>query len=649
MRKYTFKTADSLYCYGGELGANCDGKRTVFRVWQPMAESVSLRLYKDCVSERAVLTAAMERKARGVWEYISEDNLNGLYYTYLVNNGGAVAETIDIYAKSAGINGKRGMVIDMRTAEPRGWRRPYTRPKGGTDAVIYELHIRDFSMDNGAAFRHRGKFLAFTERDISNSFGDTAGLDYIQSLGATHIHLLPVFDFATVDEAPSKPQYNWGYDPLNYNVPEGSYSTKPTDGFARVRELRKLIMSVHERGMGVVADVVYNHTQSADSSPFGLTFPHYYYRHSKSAYSNGSGCGNELASERGMVRKYICDSLCFWAREYKLDGFRFDLMGLLDIETLNCCAEKLRKINPDILLYGEGWTGGASPLDEKLRAVKRNAAAVPRFAMFSDDFRDGVRGSVFNDADCGYINGSGAFADNAPEHSEENAPDKAECSAYGRHSAEHIKSVMLGGVYHPQVSRARGELWTDNAAQTVNYVECHDNLTLYDKLKSSMSDASEREIIAADKLAAAMVFLAQGIPFIQAGQEFLRSKNGIHDSYNSPDSVNALKWNDITRHKDLVDYYRGLIAIRKAFPMLRLTSGDDIRAAVSFTDLGGGAFAMHNGNLTVIFNPTSAPVALELGEYEVLADEERASDSPLYSGQGRAECKARAVLAVRIK
>ena len=437
-----------------------------------------------------------------------------------------------------------------------------------------------------------------------------------------------MFDSQTIDENDPEAGFNWGYDPLNYNIPEGSYTTDPNNGTDRVRQFKELIHAVHQKGMGVIMDVVYNHTYSTEDSPFAKTFPGYYYRHNKDgSLSNGSACGNEFASERAMASRFIVDSLCYLAKEYKLDGFRFDLMGLLDIQTLNTAAEKPRRINPSIILYGEGWTGGKSPLPERLRAMKKNAVKLPQYAMFSDDFRDGVKGSVFEDEECGYVNG------NASELS------------------EMMKSVISGGIYRMDVQRKRSECWTDTPQQVVNYVEAHDNLTLFDKLRISMPEASGHERVSVDKLAAALVFLSEGIPFMQAGQEILRSKPSpdggfVHDSYNSPDSVNSIKWNDVTIHRSVMEYYRGLIAIRKRFPEFRLRTAHDIRSRLEYEDLGGGALAVHYGDrLILVINPGETVLKYDPGRSaEIYADSKKADAQPLYRTKGAFAVKPHSIV-----
>lgn len=609
-----FQKTDLEYAYDGELGAIYSDERTEFRVWSPNADAAVVKLYQSADAPSPCSIMKMKKNG-GVWSASVPGDQHGAYYTYDITVGGTTRETIDIYARAAGANGIRGMVVDLSRTNPDGWERSQpVKLSDYTDAVIYELHVRDFSSDESGSFKLRGKFLSFCEKAPVNDFCETIGLEYIRQLGITHIHLLPVFDFQTVDETDPEAGFNWGYDPLNYNIPEGSYSTDPNNGALRIKQFKELIKAAHRNGLGIIMDVVYNHTYFTENSPFTKTFPDYYYRHrADGSLSDGSACGNEFASERAMARKYICDSLCYWAEEYKLDGFRFDLMGLLDIETLNLCAEKLKKINPSIILYGEGWTGGASPLDECSRAMKRNAVKLPDFAMFSDDFRDGVKGSVFSDSDCGYVNGE---------------PYKEK--------TELIKSVMSAGIFRSDIERPRAEIWADKPQQTVNYVEAHDNLTLHDKLKVSMPSASDEEIAAADRFAAALVFLSQGIPFIQAGQEMLRSKPDgeggyVHDSYKSPDSVNGIKWNDITVRRNIVEYYKGLIAIRKHFPQFRLRTAEEIRSRLRFEELDGGAFAEHIDDLVLLVNPTGSTLNYPInGKAEIYSYDKKASDQSLY-------------------
>lgn len=568
--------------FDGALGTNCTEKGTTFRVWQPLAERVELRFYGE---DGSVAKRAEMRLKNGVFECRVRGDLDGVCYTFVVTRGGETVECADPYAKSVTADGRRSIVVNMRRHAPKNWTndRPIAFPDP-EDAIIYELSVRDFSMDENSRFVNRGRFAAFCESRTANSYGDRVGLPYIRKLGATHIQLMPVFDF-DMDGG----EYNWGYNPRFYNVPCAYYSQK--DG---IKELREIISAAHKKGLGVVADVVYNHVFDVDNSAFQKLFPGYYFRTDvkTGAFSNGSGCGNEFASERAMARKFIVDSLVFLAREYHLDGFRFDLMGLLDIETLRAAEHKLRAINPDILLYGEGWTGGESPLAEEHRAVLGNARELHNFAFFNDRFRDAVKGSVFNAEDCGYVNG-----------------------AVDEWHFDPIRASLSGKF--PEV------FWTDDPRQTVNYVECHDNLTLYDKLNASLDGASAERIMQADKMAAALVFLSRGMAFFQAGQEFLRSKNGECNTYNLPDSINSLKWDNITENSSIADYYRGLIKIRRRF---RREFGERV-----FERIGVG-FMMTAGDFVLIASPTDEAISPELdGKFKVFADKDRASDKPLYT------------------
>lgn len=582
--------------FGGALGTKCTESGTTFRVWQPTAERAELCLYD---SKGVEIRRCGMRSKNGVFECRIRGDLDGVRYTFFVTRGGETVECPDIYSKSATADGKHSIAVDMRRHAPKSW--AYDRSLSFHDpenAVIYELSVRDFSMDENASFKNRGKFAAFCEKKVTNIYGAAAGLSYIKKLGVTHIQLMPVFDF-DMDGG----EYNWGYNPRFYNAPAAYYSQK--DG---VRELRELIAAAHRQGLGVVADVVYNHVFDAGRSAFERQFPGYYFRTDENGgFSNGSGCGSEFASERKMARKFIVDSLVFLAREYHLDGFRFDLMGLLDIETLRTAERKLRAINPDILLYGEGWTGGASALAEEKRAVLGNARELHNFAFFNDSFRDCVKGSVFDAKDRGYVNGAADEWHFAP-----------------------IKAALSGAF--PE------DFWTDDPRQIVNYVECHDNLTLFDKLEISLDSPDPERIRFANKTAAALTLLSRGMAFIQAGQEFLRSKNGDANSYNKPDSVNAIKWNGVSENSALVDYYRGLIAIRKRF---RGEFGERV-----CTDLGGG-FMMTAGDFVLLVSATAQPFSPDTeGVFKVYADKYSASDKPLYTAK-RLFCAGYSILLAR--
>lgn len=619
-----FTDVDKKYAYDGDdLGAVYTKEMTTFKVWSPLAREAAVLLYKSCRDEKPYRKMPMQKDKHGVWVKQAHGDLNGVYYTYLIRHDDITEETIDIYARTAGVNGAMGMVLDMSSTNPPGWDSYSfeTSPlEHYTDAVIYELHIRDFSMDPESKFCYKGRFLAFVEKGLINSAGDKIGIDHLKELGITHVHIMPAFDFQTVDEADiHRPQFNWGYDPMNFNLPEGSYSTDPFDGRARVTEFKRMVHALHKEGIKVVMDVVYNHTYATADSPFNKTFPKYFYRQWGEYYANGSGCGNEVATERAMVRKFIVDSLCYWAREYKIDGFRFDLMGLYDIETLNIIHEKLHAINPGVILYGEGWTGGDSPLDHSRRAMKLNARHTPDIAFFSDDFRDTVKGNNFENRSKGYVNGATGIED-------------------------YVREIMCGRIPHPQIPNLDRFAWTLTPCQTVNYVEAHDNLTLWDKLTYTNPTDSVDVRKKMDKMAAAMVLLAQGIPFMQAGQDFLRSKplpGGAydHNSYKSPDAVNCLKWNRKTEFKDVFLYYKGLIEFRKAHSALRMSTAEEIGKNMVFFDhlpqhiVGFGLYGdCLLEEIAVFFNPTSYDIRLHaFGSCNVYIDGDRAGNVPLYS------------------
>lgn len=589
--------------FSGALGTNCTEKGTSFRVWQPLAERAELLLYGE--SGELVKRLAMRSK-EGVFECRVRGDLDGIGYAFSVTRNGETAECPDPYAKRVTADGKRSVIVNMRRHAPKGWNvdRHIAFPDP-EEAVIYELSVRDFSMDENAGFKNRGKFAAFRERGVRNSYGDTVGLRYVKKLGVTHIQLMPLFDFDMDGGG-----YNWGYNPRFYNAPSAYYSQK--DG---IEELRGLVTAAHRAGIGVVMDVVYNHVFDVGSSAFEKLLPGYYFRTDERTgeLSNGSGCGNEFASERKMARKFIVDSLVFLAREYHLDGFRFDLMGLLDIETLRLAERKLRGINPDILLYGEGWTGGASALGEERRAVLPNARELPNFAFFNDSFRDALKGSVFDSKDRGYVNG---------------APDE--------YHFEPIRAALAG--------KFPESFWTDDPRQTINYAECHDNLTLFDKLRASLGDAEleyKERLELAEKTAAALIFLSRGMAFFQAGQEFLRSKNGESNSYDKPDSVNSVKWDGVTENGAIAGYCRGLIAIRKRF---RHEFGERV-----FEPLGSG-FMMTAGEFILLVSPTSEELSPDIeGTFKVYADRDRASDKPLYTAKRLCCAGFSILLARRIK
>lgn len=556
---------------GDDLGVTYTPEKTNFRVWAPTASEVAINFYKEDGDKEAWETQPMLKDKKGTWVYEAAGDYLNIYYTYSVTVDSITREAVDPYAKAVGTNGKRGMVIDLASTNPENFEDD-ERPKfkNMTDAVIYELHVRDLSSDADSGIENIGKFLGLTETGTKNKAGEATGLDHIKDLGVTHIHLLPSFDYASVDESKgNSDQFNWGYDPQNYNVPEGSYSTNAADGNVRVKEYKEMVQALHKNNIRVIMDVVYNHTYNIEDSNFQKIVPDYYYRKNGDSYSNGSGCGNETASERSMMRKFMLDSVVYWAKEYHVDGFRFDLMGVHDITTMNEIRMALDEIDPSIMLYGEGWTGGESCYPETERVTKANVSKVEGLAAFSDDFRDGLRGNVFDEKDKGFVTGNDAYN-------------------------EDVKFGIVAATNHSQINKEKltksKEAWASSPEQCINYVSCHDNLTLWDKIATSNADNSEEDRIAMNKLAASIVFTAQGVPFIQAGEELLRTKpstdgNGFDaNSYRSPDSTNSIKWGTKAEKKDVYEYYKGLIAFRKAHKALRMTKTDDVNKSLKFMD-----------------------------------------------------------------
>lgn len=605
---------------GNDLGAVYSPKMTRFKVWAPEAESVKLNLYKQGEGDNLIEQHIMKKSANGTYVFEKQGDCNGIYYTYTVVNHGEEQEAVDPYTKAAGVNGQRGMVINLAKTNPQGFELDgYRNPEHITDAIIYEGSVRDFTMDESSGVFHNGKFLGLTEANTTNHFGEATALDYISGLGVTHVQILPAFDFETVDEKNQKAQYNWGYDPDNYNVPEGSYAVSPYDGAVRIQEMKQMVLALHSRGIGVIMDVVFNHTYRRDDSNLQKIVPGYYYRSDETGYTNGSGCGNEVASDRPMVQKLIVDSLIYWAKEYHVDGFRFDLMGVLDIDTMNVIAERLKEIRPDIYLYGEGWNGGPSSLAEEKRAFKASAKKMPGIGMFNDDIRDTIKGSVFYDDHLGFVNG-------------------------GTHLENALRYGITGAVAHPQVDYdAYGSKpWAKEPGQSINYVSCHDNYTLWDKLSVSCPEASEEKKKAMNRLCAAIVFTSQGVPFIQAGEEFLRSKplpekkGFAENSYNMPDAVNSIKWDNIHEYPDMIAYYKGLMALRKAHPVFRMQSeaemtqnlcflSDTPENVVAYLLKGKGADDTPE-NILVIFNGNDEEILYNLpeGKWKILVDDKTA-------------------------
>lgn len=587
-----------------KLGAIYSKEKTTFTLFSPVADSVFVIFYdkgNDSTETGRLEMMRGEGELRSIFSATAEGNLDGVYYTYEVHTSDGTFSSHDPYARACGVNGHRSMVIDLSKTNPYGFA-DEDRPKlaDPMSMIITEVSVADVSAGASAHSRYPGKFKAFTEDKT---------LSYFKDMGVTHLQLMPSYDFASIDESDSlKEQYNWGYDPYNYNVPEGSYSTDPFNGAVRVREYKEMVHSIHEAGLGVIMDVVYNHTFNVHDSCFYKTAGNYFYRMLDDAkYSDASACGNEIASEKPMVRKYIIDSLCYWASEYHIDGFRFDLMGVLDIETLNEARKALLKINPDIIMYGEGWTGGESTLPESKRGMKINAPRTPGIGMFSDDIRDAVKGHVFYMDELGFVNG---------------AADRG----------EELKQA---------VTCAK---WAKSPMQSINYLSCHDNYTLWDRFIISNSHESEEMRIRMNKLAAAILFTAQGIPFFLHGEEFARTKISeadgapVENSYCSPLSVNAIDYDRAEQFSDLKAYYKGLIALRRAHKSFYLDTVDEIKKSIHFMDdMPDGVVAYTIDNDTekvfVAYNAGKNKITIKLADalWEVLADESSAGDKALYT------------------
>ncbi len=559
---------------GTDLGLRYESNGSVFRVWAPTAETVELLLYREANAGDVAERIAMQKSEKGTWRAEVKKDLQGWYYVYRARiEGKWMDEVPDPYAFAVGLNGKRSAIIDLDLAKPLDWEKDRA-PEGlhPVDALIYELHIRDASIHSNSGIASKGKFTGLAETGTVNTAGLSTGLDHIRELGVTHVHLLPFYDFLSIDESqPEKAQYNWGYEPLNYNVPEGSYSSNAADPVVRIRELRELVQRFHQHGLRLVMDVVYNHTMLTQESWFNQLVPGYYYRqNAKGEFSNATACGNEIASERPMVRKFILESLEFWMRQYHVDGFRFDLMGVHDIITMQEIEKRVKKINPHVLLYGEGWAAGESPLPEKERALKKYAARLNGIAVFSDDIRDGIKGSVFVEEDRGFVSGKPGME-------------------------QSIRFGVVASCPHPQVDYSKvnysDKPYATDPGQVVTYAECHDNHVLWDKLAISAKGRTESERIAMHKLALGIVLTSQGIPFLHAGTEFLRSKQGNENSYNAGDSINAIDWDLKTRNQQVCDYVKALVTLRQSHPAFRLRSGDAIRESIRFLDSNPGTVA----------------------------------------------------------
>ena len=523
-------------------------------------KQVEIHIYEDGQGGKAIKTIKMKASGENRWEATVKGDLKGKFYTFDIGKG----ETPGVFAKAVGVNGMRGAIVDMAETNPQGWENDQ-RPviQSPADLVIYEMHWRDFSIDASSGLKNKGKFLALTE---------PKAIEHLKSLGVNAVHILPSFDYASVDETKlDTPQYNWGYDPKNYNVPEGSYSTDPYNPVTRIKEFKQMVQALHKAGIRVILDVVYNHTFNIDHSNFQLTYPDMYYRKTADGkYSDGSGCGNETASEKPLMREFMLESVKYWIDEYHIDGFRFDLMGVHDIETMQQIRAEINKIDPSIYIYGEGWSAGSCAYPVDKLAMKANAQQLNGIAAFSDDMRDALRGPFSDDH-------KGALLAGIPGEEES------------------LKFGIVGGIAHPQVDMTKVNYdkkpWTNNPTEQISYVSCHDDMCLVDRLKASIPSLTDKnipekertaELIRIDQLAQTAVFTSQGVPFILSGEEMLRDKKGVHNSYNSPDSINHLDWNNLQRYPQFFAYYKNLIQLRKNHPAFRLATGEKVRQHLEF-------------------------------------------------------------------
>ena len=611
--------AENYHYDGDDLGAIISGNNTTFKVWAPTASEVVLNLFEKGNGVEAYKSIAMTRGEKGVWEHTEECG-HGTYYTYTVTTSVGTQDAVDPYAKAAGVNGNRGMVVDLSLTNPDGWDSSELVNKidSYSDAIIWEVHVRDFS-NKIESSEYKGKYLAFTEKGLVNEHGVSVGVDYLVNLGITHVHLLPVYDYATIDETSSIPQFNWGYDPKNYNVPEGSYSTDPYNGEVRIREFKEMVKSLHEAGIGVIMDVVYNHTYDANSS-FNKIVPYYYYRYTTSGENtSASGCGNDTASERYMYGKFMVESTAYWVNEYKLDGLRFDLMGLHDLETMSEIESAVHTINPSAIIYGEGWIMGAT-IDGSAQANQSNISkitptgdAIGSVAVFNDVIRDGLKGSVFEKTGRGFINGS---------------------------AKNNINKVMFG----IRGGQGVGQGWSVDKAMVINYMSAHDNNTLWDKLLLSNPNASDEKRNDMNKLGAAIIMISRGTPFWQAGEEMLRTKGGDENSYKSSDEVNNINWSVLaegTKEYVTMQYYKGLIEMRKAYGIF-----SDVTTEITHTDTGNGILtvnikAINGDEAFVIINPNEFEYTHELdGEWKLVCDAERAGGEVIAVESGKVKVGA---------
>ncbi|PRT31468.1 type I pullulanase [Bacillus wiedmannii] len=603
----------SFYYGGNDLGNIYTPQHTKFRVWAPTASEAKLVTYKKW-NDKIGTEINMQQSEKGTWKAELTGNQKGLFYTYKVKIGDRWTEAVDPYVRAASVNGDKGAVVDLEETTPKKWKtNKKPKFKNPEDAIIYELHVRDLSIQPESGIKHKGKYLGVTEKGTRGPKDVKTGLDHMKDLGVTHVQLLPIFDYASVNEENlNEPQYNWGYDPKNFNVPEGSYSTNPYEPTVRITELKQMIQTLHDNNLRVVMDVVYNHMYNAAESNFHKLVPGYYYRYNEDGtFANGTGVGNDTASERKMMRKFMVDSVTYWAKEYNLDGFRFDLMGIHDYETMNEIRKAVNQIDPSIILHGEGWDLN-TPLAAELKANQKNAVKMKGIAHFNDNIRDGLKGSVFEEKENGFVNGK------------ENMEDR-------------IKKGITAGIDYDTNSSTYKD-----PEQVLTYVEAHDNHTLWDKLELTNSSDSEEVRKQMHKLSSSILLTSQGIPFLHAGQEFMRTKYGDHNSYKSPDSINQMDWLRRAAFNNEVEYMKGLIDLRKKYSAFRMTSAEQIKKYITFIDVPKNVVAYTidekgSGNKSEYFmvthNANREDIDITLpskGPWKVLVDGKQAGNKTLY-------------------
>lgn len=605
---------DNLFYYGGnDLGNMYTPQETKFRLWAPTASEAKLVTYKKW-NDKIGTEINMQQGEKGTWKAELKGNQKGLFYTYKVKIGDKWTEAVDPYVRAASVNGDKGAVIDLEETNPKKWKaNKKPKFKNPEDAIIYELHVRDLSIQPESGIKQKGKYLGVTEKGTKGPEGVKTGLDHMKDLGVTHVQFLPIFDYASVNEENlNEPQYNWGYDPKNFNVPEGSYSTNPFEPTVRITELKQMIQTLHDNNLRVVMDVVYNHMYNAAESNFHKLVPGYYYRYNEDGtLANGTGVGNDTASERKMMRKFMVDSVTYWAKEYNLDGFRFDLMGIHDYETMNEIRKAVNQIDPSIILHGEGWDLN-TPLAAELKANQKNAEKMKGIAHFNDNIRDGLKGSVFEEKENGFVNGK------------QNMEDR-------------IKKGITAGIDYDTNSSTY-----QDPEQVLTYVEAHDNHTLWDKFELTNPGDSEEVRKQMHKLSSSILLTSQGIPFLHAGQEFMRTKYGDHNSYKSPDSINQMDWLRRAAFNNEVEYMKGLIDLRKKYPAFRMTSAEQIKKYVAFIDVPKNVVAYTidgkgSGNKSEYFmvahNANREAVDITLpskGPWKVLVNGKQAGSKTLY-------------------